>query len=149
MKLVIDASVAIKWFVPEDNHQMALDLIDHRDRLIAPDLLLVETANIAWKKAIRGEIGADHADMIATVLPRYIGSFQSTQGLVANATRMALALRHPVYDCLYIACAEAAEAILVTADSRLIKAVGGTSHERRITLLENAGQIVSRRGRDP
>jgi predicted nucleic acid-binding protein len=149
MKLVIDASVAIKWFVPENNHEIALDLLDRRDRLAAPDLLLVETANIAWKKAIRGEIRADQAEMIAAILPRYIETLRSAQDLIATASRMALALRHPVYDCVYIACAEAAEATLITADSRLIRAVSGTLHERRITLLENAGQIVSRRGSDP
>jgi predicted nucleic acid-binding protein len=27
-------------------------------------------------------------------------------------------LGHPVYDCLYLACAESADAILVTADDR-------------------------------
>ena len=39
--------------------------------------------------------------------------------LVAHASAIALEIAHPVYDCLYLACAEVEGAPLVTADGRL------------------------------
>jgi predicted nucleic acid-binding protein len=56
MTLVIDASVAIKWLVPETLAENAAALLDENNRLTAPDLLLIEFANIIWKKARLGEI---------------------------------------------------------------------------------------------
>jgi predicted nucleic acid-binding protein len=50
---VIDASVAIKWVVRETGTQEALSLRQHR--LVAPDLLVAECANILWKKVRRKE----------------------------------------------------------------------------------------------
>ena len=47
---VVDASVAIKWFVREALHEEALRLVDNPDAMQAPDLLVVEVTNIAWKK---------------------------------------------------------------------------------------------------
>jgi predicted nucleic acid-binding protein len=47
-ELVIDASVAVKWVVEEPGTQEALLLRQHR--LLAPDLLVAECANILWKK---------------------------------------------------------------------------------------------------
>ncbi len=59
-KLVIDASVAIKWVVEEDGTESALAL-RQQAKLIAPDLLVPECANILWKKAQRNELSRDEA----------------------------------------------------------------------------------------
>jgi predicted nucleic acid-binding protein len=48
---VIDASVAIKWLVDEPGTAAALSL--RRHRLLAPDLLIAECANVLWKKVRR------------------------------------------------------------------------------------------------
>ena len=51
--LVIDASVAVKWVIEEEDTTQALAL---RGRaLAAPDLLIAECANILWKKVRRNE----------------------------------------------------------------------------------------------
>ena len=45
--------------------------------------------------------------------------------LVERAARIALELDHPIYDCLYLACAEATDSAVITADRRFAdKAVG-------------------------
>ena len=58
--LVIDASVAVKWLLPEDGREEALRLQDlYQDEkidLIAPSLLGVEVANVLWKRARRGDL---------------------------------------------------------------------------------------------
>ncbi len=53
--LVIDASIAIKWVVEEDGTPQALALRG-RTKLIAPELLVAECANILWKKVQRDEL---------------------------------------------------------------------------------------------
>ena len=52
---VVDASVVIKWVVEEDGTPEALDL-RQKGRLIAPELLVAECANILWKKVERDEL---------------------------------------------------------------------------------------------
>lgn len=53
MSLVVDASVALKWFVPDPGHEAALAILkadDAEPQLLAPDWLLVEVANALWKQ---------------------------------------------------------------------------------------------------
>ena len=52
---VIDASIAVKWVVEEDGTAEALAL-RQRNKLIAPQLLVAECANILWKKVQREEL---------------------------------------------------------------------------------------------
>jgi predicted nucleic acid-binding protein len=123
--LVVDASVAAKWFIEEAGRQQALRLLEMPDRQ-APDLLVVEVANIAWKKTLRGEIGATQAQFICASVAHCFDTLHSSDSLIERAAVMALDLRHPVYDCLYLACAERCGARLVTADRRLITTVQET-----------------------
>lgn len=53
MKLVVDASVAIKWLSPEEDHEKALKVAAEHE-LIAPQQIHAECANIVWKKVRRG-----------------------------------------------------------------------------------------------
>ena len=140
MILVVDASVATKWFVRENLHEQALLLLsDHADDLQAPDFILTEVTNIAWKKALRNEISQEQARVIPTELRGYILSFHPSADLVDGALDIALSLHHPVYDCLYIACAEAIGGVLITADKKLHKAIEGTDFERLVRYLGDPG----------
>lgn len=128
MNITLDASVAIKLYVLEDMHDTAHRLVAEAGALFAPDFLLVEVCNIAWKKVRRQEIGAVQAREILTLLRRRLNFFATTE-LVEPALQIALTLGHPVYDCLYIACAEMTDSVVVTADQRLCAAVQGTDFE--------------------
>ena len=127
MTFLVDASVAIKWFVPETLHIEALSLLDGAEQLQAPDLLVVEVANIAWKKAIKGEISDEEARRIVTAIPRFFHVIHPSSDYAERALEIARSLRHPVYDCFYLACAEEAGTPLITADERLCRAVEGNS----------------------
>ncbi|HWA50577.1 MAG TPA: type II toxin-antitoxin system VapC family toxin, partial [Dongiaceae bacterium] len=122
MSLVVDASVVIKWFIDEPLHDYARQLLKGSESLYAPDLLLAEVGNIIWKKVIRGEIGEEQARKIAQSLRDLPLTLQSSDALIERALQIALSIKHPVYDCLYLACAEALGSTLVTADERLGKA---------------------------
>jgi len=118
-RLVIDASVAVKWVVPEPGSDRAELLLDHG--LVAPDLLFAECANILWKKVRRGELTKEEADVAAKTLEQADIILVSTRGYLALATAIAVELDHPAYDGVYLAVAEASNLRLVTADNKLVR----------------------------
>lgn len=118
--LVIDASVAIKWVVEEEGTAEALAL-RRQARLIAPDLLVAECANILWKKVRRSELSAEEAGLAARLLQTAEIEFRPARPLLEEATRLAIALDHPAYDCLYLALAESEDSLFITADSKLVR----------------------------
>lgn len=133
--LVIDANVAIKWFVEEEGHERARALLVGAERLIAPDLVLVECVNIAWKKWRQGSIDAADVAEIAQLLPEAFAVLVDSREIIVTAARLSLRLNHPAYDCLYLAVAEDRGARLVTADDKLIKAVWGTPWQQLVLRL--------------
>ncbi len=114
---VIDASVAVKWVVDEAGTDAAVSLLAHN--LFAPDFMLAECANILWKKHRRGEMTHDEAVLASGVLAGSEVTFVSARPLMETATRLAMALGHPAYDCLYLALAQSRGCPLVTADAKL------------------------------
>jgi predicted nucleic acid-binding protein len=126
MTLVVDASVAVKWFIAEAGRAQALRVLDVAGRE-APDLLIVEVANVVWKKALRRQVSATQAQLICASIAHCFDVLHSSDLLIERAVVMALDLQHPVYDCLYLACAEQAGGRLATADRRLIAAVQGSA----------------------
>ena len=136
MSLVVDASVALKWFLSEELHaSQALAVVQDGATLIAPDFLIAEVCNAAWRSARLGRISQAQVDAIAANLPRFFDSLVSVSSLARRAVAIAGQLDHPVYDCLYLALAEAEQAELVTADMRLLSKVQTTTWEQRVVDL--------------
>jgi len=98
-KLVIDASVAIKWVVEESGTAEALALL-RRAKLRAPDFLFAECANVLWKKVQRKEFTRAEALVAARLLASSEVELVSTRALLQAGTRIAIELNHPAYDCL-------------------------------------------------
>ena len=127
MSLIVDASVAIKWFSPEDLHEQAMDvMLRHAPGLAAPDLIIAEVSNVVWKKTLRGEFARHKAPLVMRAMRICLPTLYPSTVLADRALAIALVVEHPTYDCLYLACAEANHANLVTADRRLHEAVQGT-----------------------
>lgn len=150
--LVIDASIAIKWVIEEEGTREALALRS-RAKLIAPELLVAECANILWKKVQRKELSKEEALLAARLLQGAEIELLPTQSLLEAAARIAIDLDHPAYDCLYLALAAAMECRFVTADERLLRKLGqgrrGAFRERAISLTEAAGGSEEPRLNDP
>jgi predicted nucleic acid-binding protein len=124
--VVVDASVAIKWFIQEPDRAAARRLLEPDKRLLAPELLVAEVANAMWKRVMAGEGDARQAPLTAASLPRFFARLVSLAPLAARALEIAAELRHPVYDCFYLALAESEDATLVTADRRLMGSLAGS-----------------------
>jgi predicted nucleic acid-binding protein len=67
--LVVDASVACKWFLAETDADHAEALLAGGSLLLAPDLIVAEVCNVACLKRRRGEIAVDQAAAIVDSLP--------------------------------------------------------------------------------
>lgn len=131
--LVIDASVAVKWVVPEPDSDRAEVLLDHG--MVAPDPLFAECANVLWKKVRRGELTKQEADIAGQTLEQADLTLVSTRGYLALATSVAVELDHSAYDAVYLTVAEASELRLVTADDRLIRKVRESQNRFRRMLV--------------
>jgi predicted nucleic acid-binding protein len=118
--LIIDASVAVKWVLPEADSDRALALRARGVPFAAPSLLIEEVANVAWQRARRGEITRDLAVEAVRVAIGLVSAVVSVGGLYEDALRLAIDLDHPVYDCFYIALAIRNHAPLATADRKMI-----------------------------
>jgi predicted nucleic acid-binding protein len=140
--LVIDASIAVKWVVEEDGTPQALAL-RQRAKLIAPELLVAECANILWKKVRRRELSKDEAVLASRLLQAAEIELQPTRSLLEPATRIAIELDHPAYDCLYIALAVANGCQFVTADESFVRKLDQcrqkSLRDRVVSLREAAG----------
>ena len=136
-RLVIDASVAVKWVVTETGSELAEPLLG--SELVAPDLLFAECANILWKKVRRGELTKEEAAVAAQTLEQADFTVVSTKGYLGAATSIAIELDHPAYDAVYLAAAEAHGLRCVTADDRLVRKVrdGNSRFQQMLVLLSD------------
>jgi predicted nucleic acid-binding protein len=136
MSFVVDASVVVKWFVDEDHHEQARDILRADDTLLAPDLIVLEITNVVWKKTMRGEIDRAQAAIIASAILQGEPQLHPSTEFSERALEMALSLNHPIYDCVYLACAEHFDSPLITLDQRLCKAAANTEFESLVRHLD-------------
>ena len=110
MKLTVDASVVVKWFVDEPLSEESRLLLAHRLDLYAPAILISEFANTIWKKVRRGEIpdSGPYFDELAAIAE--IVDLLPDADVIERAAWIAVEIGHPVYDCLYLACVAAKSA---------------------------------------
>lgn len=117
--LIVDASVAVKWFVQEEGSAAAAKLRLRKVELVAPEIILAETGNALWKHYRRGAIGLSALERAAAGLALPFLSLIRLPELVGPALLLAAKLGHPIYDCFYLALALRDGAPIATADRRL------------------------------
>ncbi len=134
---VVDASVAIKWYVPEVHSEIAACLLDRTHELIAPDLLLPEFGNIVWKKVQRGQISVETSRRIIQEFKAVTLQTYPSEPLLENAVDMAIALGRTVYDCFYLALAVKQRCQMVTADEKFYNALSTSTYVSNLLWVEN------------
>ena len=135
-RLVVDASVAMKWYIPEAGSIQAAALLEGDRQLLAPELLVAEFGNVLWKKVRRGELAPDQAQAIADALVSACPlTLYPMSPLLGTALEIATTFQRSVYDAIYLALAVAEEGSLITADAKLFHALRGTELESFVLLL--------------
>ena len=135
-KIVVDASVVAKWFVPEIHSDAAARLLGPAIVLFAPDLIVAEFANVLWKKVRRAEITRAEAGEILRAFGALPLEIRPSSSLLAAAFELAVELDRSVYDSLYLALAVAEECAMVTADTRFHAVVAASSFAGHVRWVE-------------
>jgi predicted nucleic acid-binding protein len=118
--LVIDASVAVKWAVPEPLTNEAKTLLDGGE-MCAPAHWQAEAVNAVWKRAHRGQLSVEDAKECASVLVAAPVTPVPLVGLLEPAMDLAVKLRISIYDSLYVALAAERQIPLVSDDRELMR----------------------------
>ncbi len=133
MKIVVDASIAVKWFTDEIHAQAARRLLTDRHDLLAPELIYAEVANAFLKRWRRKEMSRESVDDAVTQFRRAPLKTAATVGLLAAAWQIAVRHDRSIYDALYVALAASQSCPLVTADRKLFNAL--KDHAKVVQLL--------------
>ncbi len=122
--VVVDASVAVKWFVPEIYSAEALRLLDAGVRRHIPVLLHTEVGQTIWKKVYQRKeiVPADGRSILRGLMVTPL-EVHAVIPLVESAFDIALDTGRTVYDSIYLALAVALGCKLVTADQKLYNAL--------------------------
>jgi predicted nucleic acid-binding protein len=123
MTYVLDASIALKWELPEPDSGKAIRLRDDLRNgvhlFIAPDSFILEVAHGLAKAERQGRIpDAEKLWLDAMITCPKLYPFQP---LILRAVQIARQAHIGVYDCLYVALGEREGCQVVTADNRLIR----------------------------
>lgn len=135
MNLVVDASVAVKWVVPEEQEAAAEALLFSGAQWIAPEFLMVEVGNVLRTKMRRRQLELSQARTGLDFIAATVGRFVSDGDLAGRAFEIAGDLNHSIYDCLYLACAEREKAQMITADRRLAGKLDGSPYKSHVQML--------------
>jgi predicted nucleic acid-binding protein len=117
--MIIDASVASHWFVNTEFSAAASEF-RWRDDLIGPGFLLVEAANVLYKRSRRGEIAFEDCGESVDTLRLSMSELIADHELLPRAIAVAFNTLTPVYDSLYLALALERSDRIVTGDRRLV-----------------------------
>jgi predicted nucleic acid-binding protein len=134
---VIDASVAIKWFIPEIYSDVALHASRLRAPLHVPALIQLEVGSVLSKKIRRNELTKDEGDVILKEFRQLPLQYHPDERLFPAGYALALATHQSLYDCLYLALAETIDGVVITADRKFFQALSNGPYSPRIIWIEN------------
>lgn len=135
MTIVVDASVALRWCFQLNKSDRAEELLRSDHHLVAPDLVIAEVTNAAWKFVMFDQMAAESAVSAVREIVKAFEELVPVSVLRDRALAIAIELRHPAYDCFYLALAERSTSRLITADERLIRRCADTSFGKLVQSL--------------
>jgi predicted nucleic acid-binding protein len=118
---VVDASLVVKWFVPEVHSDAAHRWLQASHDYFAPDLLFPEAGNAIWKKVRREELTQDEGQRLVWDLSRVAVEAVSMRGLLPDAHAVALSTGITVYDATYLTLAVRLDTQVITGDDRFAR----------------------------
>jgi len=125
-RYVVDASVAIKWYLPEVHDAAARRLLEGQKELLVPDLIFPEVGNILWKRVRAGQMTEEESQQVLTSFVDLKLTIVASASLVLPALTIACQAQRTVYDSLYLALAIQEQTVMVTADEKFSNAMKST-----------------------
>ncbi len=121
MIVVFDASVVVRWLLKLPGSDDAEAMVASADAILAPDIVISETASALWKAVVLADLALNEATRALGSIDRLFDQIMPSQKLKMRAFSIATELRHPVYDCFYLALAENRSGHVLTADKRFAR----------------------------
>lgn len=129
---MLDTSVALKWHLQEKHSDGAARLLDAVggtvSEMLAPSTLQPEFFNALWQRRRRREMSPEE---VAQAWEDFRAGDPATLydpvDLMPRAVEMVLETGVIIYDALFLALAEDADTVMVTADDKLLGALRGTT----------------------
>jgi predicted nucleic acid-binding protein len=144
LNLIVDTSVVVKWFVDEDGFIDARKLLVPGLTRIAPELVIVETANVLQRKARVGQLDDMQAAVAVANTGRFFARLVPSIDLVEPAFAMSRRLDHSVYDCMFLTLAlSEPDGRLVTSDAKFASKATAAGLGDRIWDLTVAGAALA------
>ena len=140
-RYVVDASVGIKWFLPEIHSEVAGRLPFLKASLHVPAFFHLELGNVLSKRIRRDELTPEEGEAILKELQRVPLQKHSNERLMTPAFALALETRRSLYDCLYLALAEAIDGQVVTADRKFCSSLAASRYGKRILWVEDLPKL--------
>ena len=138
--IVVDASVAVKWFIPEAGEEAAAKLLGGKKRLVAPALIRLEVTGAIIRRYREGHLSEKKARegtrAWEAMLQHRVVRLVPDAELFEDAVQMAFLAKHALADCLYLAMAKRFAAPVITADAPMRDR--GIRAYKNITLLGGA-----------
>lgn len=138
-KIVVDSSVAIKWFIPQSYSVQANQILSAYEAnkliLIAPDLIYAEMGNIVWKIQRFQSLNYEDAQNIIDLFQKIQINIISANELLKDAYEFAVKYQRSVYDSLYVVLSIKENCRFVSADEKLYNAIH--QHIVNIKLLKD------------
>ena len=137
-RIVVDASLGLKWVLQEEHSDRAAALGPGRV-LLTSALFWAESGNAIATRVRRGDLDRARGNEALRDLQEVrLRTRPLDSAAVISALAIAHDLAHPVYDCCYLALAIEEDAIVVTADRRFRSAVAAhPSLADRVVLLRD------------
>ncbi len=150
--LVVDNSVAVKWYVPQDFGDEALRVFtagqDGEALLVAPTLIQAEFGNAFWRYHQHGELSLEEIREFWEDFEQVPISLFDMAPLVPKAIEIATECVCTVYDALYLALAQMQRgegregAVALTADGRLLRRLERTAYEGLGAHVANVAEFL-------
>lgn len=122
--IIVDASLAVKWFLDEPLSSAAGEILArHAGNIIVPDIMLVEVSGALVRNA--NVVKSSHANILVALnrletlfADGDIAARRTSSLEMRRCADLAIDLGHPLKDCIYLALAMELECDLVTCDTK-------------------------------
>lgn len=145
-RLVLDTSVALKFYLPEEGHEEAVELLVAAEtgaaELLAPGTILPEGFNAVAQQRRRGWLDEEDAEGAWENLLGAPFYTYAVEDLIERAAEIANEAGVIVYDALFLALAEDAQTVMVTADDKLLQALKDKRYASLAVSLESVGNFL-------
>ncbi|MBU7582778.1 MAG: type II toxin-antitoxin system VapC family toxin [Nostoc sp. TH1S01] len=132
LRCVVDTSVCIKYFIADPLTTKVKQLFGHlsnpQTEIFVPDLFYIESANVMWKYVRARMYTVAEVQTDLTTLKNFPLRVVSTADLMADAVNISINYNISAYDACYVALSEQVNAVLLTLDAKLVRALNNSSN---------------------